>query len=122
MNYLKYFDMSDFTCKCGCGENLITENLLKTLHNFRVFLDSPLNVTSGYRCKKHNDSLPNSSPTSKHLKGKAVDLVPLRMSVDELKEKALIVWNENNEILPGGLGLYSWGIHIDVGSKRKWGS
>ena len=70
----KYFKITEFECKCGCGLNNIDNELLIVLEQARHLAGVPFKINSGCRCKKHNDSLPNSSPTSSHVKGLAVDI------------------------------------------------
>ena len=70
----QYFYKSELACKCGCGVYLFDKELLKILNAVRHEYGLPIFVTSGYRCKEHNDFLPNSSPTSSHRKGRAVDI------------------------------------------------
>lgn len=65
-------------CECGgryCGGApvLFNEQLLKNLQKVRDRF-GPVTITSGLRCKKYNNSLVGSISTSRHTKGKAVDL------------------------------------------------
>jgi len=69
---LKYFKESEFTCKCGCNETVISRDLLEMLDDARCFAKIPFIITSGYRCEKHPESI--KSPTSSHIKGLAVDI------------------------------------------------
>lgn len=46
-------------------------NILEPL---RLYLNTPLRINSGYRCKALNDILPGSAPNSNHLKGLAADI------------------------------------------------
>ena len=38
---LKYFKKSEFTCKCGCGETVISVDLLRMLDKARGFAKIP---------------------------------------------------------------------------------
>ena len=69
---LNYFKESEFTCKCGCGETVISRHLLEMLDEARGFAKTPFVITSGYRCNKHPESIKN--PTSSHINGLAVDI------------------------------------------------
>lgn len=76
--YCKDFELKEF--KCGCGGKYCTgypvelsTQLLKNLQDVRDKFGSTT-ITSGMRCKKHNSRLVGSSTTSRHLKGKAVDI------------------------------------------------
>tara|TARA_R110000765_G_scaffold212005_1_gene317059 strand:- start:1463 stop:1816 length:354 start_codon:yes stop_codon:yes gene_type:complete len=69
---LKYFKRGEFTCRCGCGETVVSSELLSLLDNARGFAKIPFVVNSGYRCAKHPESINN--PKSSHIKGLAVDI------------------------------------------------
>jgi len=69
----KYFNRSEFACKCGCGKDDISGHLVHFLGKVREILDRPLVVTSGCRCQKHNEES-GGKETSSHLKGLAADL------------------------------------------------
>lgn len=78
--YTKNFKPEDFKCDCGgkycCGyPTRMKAKTLTNLQDIRDHFNVPLIVTSGLRCKGYNNSLPNSSSTSYHMKGKAVDFV-----------------------------------------------
>ena len=59
---LNHFKKSEFTCKCGCKQNLINVEMLEMLDKARAMAKIPFVVTSGYRCPKHPESIKN--PTS----------------------------------------------------------
>jgi zinc D-Ala-D-Ala carboxypeptidase len=44
-----------------------------TLEPIREHFDSPVVISSGFRCKELNDATPGSSSTSQHSEGKAAD-------------------------------------------------
>lgn len=78
----------------------------------------PLHILSGYRSAAYNRSI-KGAPGSYHLRGMALDLSPLDQDrIGDLLVIAVRMWNSGE--LQGGLGLYRWGIHIDVGPKRTW--
>ena len=53
---LKHFKKSEFTCKCGCGETVISDELLQMLDDARKHAGVPFKITSGYRCPNHPES------------------------------------------------------------------
>lgn len=59
----KNFSRSEFRCKCGCDYDVIdfatVDALQKTADHFADKFDTPIwvDVTSGNRCRKHNDAL-----------------------------------------------------------------
>ena len=81
---LKYFKESEFTCKCGCGETVVSRHLMEMLDEARDFAKTPFVITSGYRCVKHPESI--KSPTSSHIKGLAVDI-----KCTSSKKRAIII-------------------------------
>lgn len=52
----------------------MNQAFLKRLDIARGMAGTSFKINSGYRCKKHNDSIAGASPTSSHLKGVAVDI------------------------------------------------
>lgn len=70
----------------------LVDNLLDPL---REAWGSPINVTSGYRCKVLN-TLVGGSPTSAHLSGYAADLYPTNKKIREFKAFVVKWLKENN--------------------------
>lgn len=109
------FKRTDFACKC-CGKNLIHDDLIIRLQALRSVLKTPLIVSSGYRCPKHNASAAvGGRPYSMHLKGLAVDLKTTLPQIRPIMEVAPILFN--------GIGLYAPGhkIHLDIRQQpRLW--
>lgn len=70
---IKYFKKSEFTCKCGCGLNNISLNIVKIADDAREHFNNRAIVTSGTRCAKHNKEVGGVS-NSKHLIGHAIDM------------------------------------------------
>lgn len=76
--YTDNFSLKEF--KCGCNGKYCTgypvELDPQLLVNLQKIRDAygPTTITSGLRCQRYNASLVGSSVTSRHLKGKAVDL------------------------------------------------
>jgi len=68
----KYFDSEEFECSC-CGLMNIELDLILILNLIRDVYGSPMLVTSGSRCSKHNKAV-GGSKKSDHLTGKAVDI------------------------------------------------
>lgn len=69
---MKYFKMKEFMCPC-CGEADMDAYLLTCLDGARELAGVPFNMTSGYRCEKHNAKVGGTADSS-HLKGEAVDI------------------------------------------------
>lgn len=112
----RYFSRSEFACRCGCGYDTIDADLVAILHEIREHFGSPIIITSGTRCKLHNDSLPNAAKKSAHLIGRAVDFYVLGVDDGEVVE-----WLE--EHAPHcGIGRYDGRTHVDTKEPlyRRW--
>lgn len=81
---IKYFTRDEFRCPCGkCGGFPVEpkEALVRIVDEMRGAFGKAVIIVppdghsggSGVRCQKYNDSLKGSSPTSRHVQGKAVD-------------------------------------------------
>lgn len=69
---MNYFGKHETSCRCGCGFDIKPE-LLSLINKIRVTVGSPVNLSSGARCLKHNRKQ-DSEDTSSHVKGLAVDI------------------------------------------------
>ena len=78
---MKVFSKSDFACPC-CGENKIRPEVVNglslALMLFReaFWEDVSIQITSGYRCPRHNRAV-GGAPRSMHVSGLAVDSYPV---------------------------------------------
>lgn len=70
---IKHFKKNEFTCKCGCGMNNISIELVKVLEEIRNHFGQPCTVTSGCRCATHNKRV-GGVQGSRHVSGKASDI------------------------------------------------
>lgn len=119
---IQYFARSEFKCQCGgryCNGYPAepAEETVRMADEIRRRAGVPLTVNSGLRCARHNAEVGGVS-NSLHATGQAVDLSG-SISPAKLHQIAEQV---QAEMIPGrgGLGLYSWGIHIDNGKKSRW--
>lgn len=118
---IEYFTRQEFRCTCGrCGGFPVEpkEELVRKVDEIRRRLGVPVSIVdsggSGVRCAAHNAEV-GGVANSQHLSGGAADLhssaSPARMK--EVAEEVL-----GNT---GGIGQYSWGIHVDVRpTKARW--
>ncbi len=104
---------SKFKCKC-CGINKIDYHVIELCKLIEYTVGFPLNVNSGYRCRKHNTAI-GGAKNSQHLKGFAADLSGKDLS--KLKEVCKNLW-DHKEI--GGYGIYRTFVHVDMGKHRTW--
>ena len=73
-------------------------------------------VNSGYRCPPWNKKV-GGEKNSMHVKGLAADIWCEELTPEELKKFA----EEIPEFANGGIGIYDWGIHVDVrGRRARW--
>ena len=67
------FTAKEFKCKC-CGKAIVDGALIYRLELLRIKLGGKrINITSGYRCAKHNKAV-RGAKRSQHIKGKAADI------------------------------------------------
>ena len=117
---IKYFKKSEFKCKCGryCDGYPAEMDVVAVRYAdaIRKRIGKPLHVSSGLRCRQHNANVGGVS-NSQHMLGTAIDLAcPSGVTPAEMKKIAEEVMGNT-----GGIGLYSWGIHIDSRkTKARW--
>ena len=118
---IRYFTRAEFKCKCGgrfCNGYPveIDMNMVKIADKIREKIGKPITVNSGLRCKTHNSNVGGVS-NSQHLLGKAADLgCPSGCTPAQMASIADEIMGDT-----GGIGTYSWGIHIDTRSiKARW--
>lgn len=72
---MDYFTHDEFDCKCGCGlsGHEMNSEFLRQLDMARAAAGVPFVITSGMRCKAHNEA-EGGSETSSHLIGRAADI------------------------------------------------
>lgn len=121
---IRYFTRSEFRCPCGrCGGFPVEpdELLVRVVDEIRHRAGVPITIVdsggSGIRCPEHNAEV-GGVANSEHLYGRAADLHS-QLPPAELYRIAEEV---TAEMIPGrgGIGLYSWGIHVDTGKYSRW--
>jgi len=112
----KNFKVKEFACKDGSDTIFIADKLPMVLQYIRMRIGKAITINSAYRTQEHN-AKEGGEEFSMHLYGAAADL------------KKPSGWTPANmaavarEIMPdwGGVGIYSWGIHVDVSPTfRNW--
>ena len=117
---IKYFKKPEFACKCGKYCNgypvEIDMNMVKIADEIRNRIGKPIQINSGIRCKTHNANVGGVS-NSRHLYGNAADLgCPSGCTPEQMASIAEEIMGDT-----GGIGIYTWGIHIDTRStKSRW--
>lgn len=122
---IKYFTKSDFACSCGgayCdGYNSVepAEQTVRVVDEIRRRAGSAITITSAIRCPTRNAAVGGVS-NSLHITGQAVDISSGTLYPYELQNIANEVMADLLPSTQGGIGKYSWGIHVDNGTKRTW--
>ena len=118
---IRYFTRAEFKCKCGgkyCNGYPadIDMSMVKIADEIRNRIGKPIQINSGLRCKTHNANVGGVS-NSQHLYGNAADLgCPSGCTPAQMASIAESIIGNT-----GGIGIYSWGIHIDTRStKSRW--
>lgn len=108
-----HFDKNEFKCPC-CGKVKVSQSLVYLLEAIREHFNKPINITSGYRCPKHNMEV-GGAGNSQHLYGTAADITISGI-------KALDVYDYCDKLnLLGGVGKYNGFTHIDSrNGKARW--
>jgi peptidoglycan hydrolase-like protein with peptidoglycan-binding domain len=118
---IEFFSRDEFRCPCPrCGGFPVEpdETMVRNADEIRRRLGVPVSVVddggSGVRCPEHNAEVGGVNG-SQHLLGKAADLHSSK-SPEEMYRVAEEVFGDT-----GGIGIYSWGIHIDSRPvKARW--
>jgi hypothetical protein len=109
------FKSTEFDCHGSgcCSSTKIDEKLVEYLQKIRDYFGKAVNINSGYRCKTHNASVGGASQ-SNHMDGEAADIrIPGKTPLEVAQ------YAEHIGVL--GIGVYSWGVHIDTRtSKYFW--
>lgn len=73
---MKHFSPYEFSCQCGCGGGFsdMDDKLLAMLDSARGVSEVPYQLSSAYRCEKHNKDVGGVDGSS-HTKGRAVDII-----------------------------------------------
>jgi len=131
------FERSEFACSCGCGFDVVDHELIAVLVDLRNWSGGEI-IIGGNRCPEHNIRIrtceahgdfyglfcpvcslagrQRSSKRSQHLKGKAADAQSKVKTPQEIYD-----YLDNQYPNKYGIGLYIWGVHIDVREKKvRW--
>lgn len=109
-----HFKCKEFKCQDGSDLIIVDPELLRILEAVRTHFNAPVTINSGYRTPQHNYVVGGVN-SSYHLYGMAADIV-----VSGVKPQT--VYNYINSMMhDGGIGLYSWGVHVDTRPiKSRW--
>lgn len=112
----RFFKRSEFECKCGCGFAAVDYELMAVLMDLRRWGRQPITITSGCRCKKHNNTIKGAAQKSQHIFGMAADIAVKDISADRVYD-----YLDGKHPDKYGLGRFDGGTHIDVREgKARW--
>lgn len=102
-----HFTLREFQCSC-CGRVMLAPSLLCLLEELRELRGRAVVLTSGYRCREHNEKV-GGAPRSLHMAGRAADIAVPRDEQPALAEIARALGAV--EVIPGGAKGY---LHVAV--------
>ena len=109
------FSKSEFECRCGCGFDEVSLELVEVLQELRDDINEPITINSACRCKEWNAEV-GGAKRSQHLLGTAADIVVKGCTPAYVHE-----YLEGKYPDKYGMGKYKSFIHIDVRkSKARW--
>ncbi len=109
----KNFKVREFRCKDGSDEILIDMELVRYLQQIRDWAGGSIKINSGYRTPSHNAKV-GGSKTSKHLQGRAADIVCSKKNPLQLAQKAETLGMKGIEWNP----VYNY-THVDT-REKEW--
>lgn len=123
MKLTKNFKKSEFDSKDGSHMPYTVlsnvKELAKNLQIIRDYFNKKIKINSGYRSPSHNKNV-GGSKNSKHLLGKAADIVVERTSPSQVY-KGIEKLIREGKIKQGGLSKYNTFVHYDIrGIKARW--
>jgi uncharacterized protein YcbK (DUF882 family) len=102
------FTIDEMQCPC-CKKCEMDPKFIETLQGIRDYLNIPMKVTSGYRCRNHNE-LVGGAPNSKHLSGIAVDVSMKYHDSQRMYELIQVALSFGIQ----GIGISKSFIHLDA--------
>ncbi len=109
------FKVREFRSTDGADAIFVDPKLVEVLQSIRSHFGRPVVITSGYRTHQRNRAV-GGATLSQHLYGTAADI-----QISGVKPADAAAYAET--LLPdtGGIGIYSWGIHVDTRDvKSRW--
>lgn len=109
---IEYFKRSEFACKCGkyCNGYPVEmdASVVRAADKVRAHFNSPVTVSSGIRCSKHNAAVGGVS-NSRHTKGKAIDF-----SVRSFSASMVLAYVQSLPEIRYAYAINSSYVHMDV--------
>ena len=120
----RYFDRSEFACKCGCGFQTVDVDLLNLLMMVRNKFGASVTINSACRCLEYNEEVQHKankhyvpySSKSNHMQGVAADIV-----VKGIDQGYVYAYLDAAFPMSHGIGKYKSFTHIDIReNKARW--
>ena len=114
-------------CRCGCGRFGLDYELAIVLELWRARYGEVMRFNRMFSCQEHNNRPKNeknergqygcgSKSTSRHPDGTAADF-----KFDNVTPITLFKDLDSEYPTSYGIGVYDWGVHLDVRTKRaRW--
>jgi zinc D-Ala-D-Ala carboxypeptidase len=115
----KNISRKEIECQCGCGLDTMDYETAAVWQEARDHFNAPLHINdrnhSGARCLTHNREI-GSSDSSQHPRCRAID-----GEIEGVTPKELYDYFDLKYPDRYGIGLYSWGVHLDTRKeKARW--
>lgn len=111
------FKVCEFACNDGSELIKIDSALVIMLQKIRDHFKKPVIINSGYRNAAYNKKI-GGAVRSQHIYGKAADICISGVAPIDIARYA-----ESSCELIKGIGLYTWGVHVDTRTTpSKWDS
>lgn len=111
----EHFKVREFACHDGSDVVLIHRDLPAACEKARE-INGAFSPSSAYRHPHYNASI-GGAAMSRHMYGDAVDIPAKEATPAELANQMDAYIGDK-----GGVGIYTWGIHVDMrGEKARWG-
>lgn len=115
----KNFKREEFACKCGCGEMRISPTVVLVCQMVRDHFKKPVKVTSGCRCKKHNEAV-GGVPDSQH-SPKGDELTHASdIQVEDVSPMVVSAFLDARFPNTLGIGTYKTFTHVDDRMDRAY--
>jgi len=105
------FTEDEFRCKCGCRVADMSPEFMDNLQSLRDAFASPIIITSGYRCPRHNERVSNTGRDGPHTTGRAADSSIRGSAAVRLLRVALVLPFTGYGISQRGTARF---IHLDT--------
>lgn len=108
------FAVKEFACKDGSDEIKIDSKLVIMLQQIRDHYNRPVIINSAYRTPAYNKKI-GGAARSQHIYGKAADI-----AINGIEPLNVAQYAEVECKYIKGIGLYTWGDHVDTRATKSY--